>query len=238
MKIGLIGYGKMGKAIEHLAKERGHSIDLIIDLNNPGDLTLENLKKLDVVIEFTIPKAAIANIKLCMEAGVPVVSGTTGWLDELDAVLSYMKEQNGGLFYASNYSLGVNIFFELNKYLAKLMNKFSEYEVSLEEVHHIQKLDAPSGTALTIAQGLLDNIDRKEKWTLSEQKAPEHLVVNHIRRAQVPGTHTVRYESEIDELTITHEAKSRTGFAMGAVLAAEFMQNKTGFKGMSDLLNI
>jgi 4-hydroxy-tetrahydrodipicolinate reductase len=238
MKLGLIGYGKMGKAIEQIAIDRGHSVDLIIDINNPEDLNPENLKNIDVVIEFTVPSSAINNIYKCFEGNTPIVCGTTGWLDQLQEVKTKMESHNGGLFYASNFSLGVNLFFELNKKLAQLMNPFSEYESSVEETHHIQKLDAPSGTALTIAEDMLELLDGKKQWTLAEQKNADDLVVNPIRRGLVPGTHIVRYESIVDEISIKHEAKSRQGFALGAVLASEYMCGKSGVHGMKDLLNL
>ncbi|MDP4186053.1 MAG: 4-hydroxy-tetrahydrodipicolinate reductase [Bacteroidota bacterium] len=238
MKIALIGYGKMGHEIEKIAIERGHEISLIIDVSNQADLTVENLKGTDVAIEFTIPTSAIGNYFKCFEANVPIVSGTTGWLDKLDMVKEAMNSHNGTFFYASNYSLGVNLFFELNKRLAKLMNHFPDYEVSMEETHHIQKLDAPSGTAITLAEGILDNLDRKKEWTLSNQRTSDALVINPIRRGFVPGIHTIRYESSDDLITIEHEAKNRRGLALGAVIAAEFSFEKKGWLGMKDLLNI
>ncbi|TKG96345.1 4-hydroxy-tetrahydrodipicolinate reductase [Puteibacter caeruleilacunae] len=238
MKIALVGYGKMGKEIEQIALNRGHEIVLKIDVTNQDDLTIENLQKADVAIEFTIPNSAINNYKLCFEAGIPVVSGTTGWLEQMEEVETSMKENNGTFFYASNFSLGVNLFFELNKRLAELMNGFSDYEVSMEETHHIQKLDAPSGTAITLAEGILEELDRKDKWSLANQREANELVINPIRRGYVPGIHTIRYESAVDTISIKHDAKSRQGFAFGAVLAAEFSVGKKGFLGMKELLNI
>ncbi len=237
MKIALIGYGRMGKEIEAIARERGHDVVLKIDITNAGDFTIENLQKADVAIEFTVPGSAVSNYLKCFETGTPVVSGTTGWLDQLDAVKSAVKKHNGTLFYASNFSLGVNLFFELNRQLAALMNRFNDYEVSIEETHHTKKLDAPSGTAITLAEGLLENLDRKEKWTLHNQHNENELVINPIRRGFVPGKHTVTYESPVDTIEIIHNAKSRKGFALGTVLAAEFSIGKKGMLGMNDLMN-
>ncbi|MCL3779465.1 4-hydroxy-tetrahydrodipicolinate reductase [Prolixibacteraceae bacterium JC049] len=238
MKIALIGYGKMGKEIEAIALSRGHEVVLTIDVTNPEDSTIENLQKADVAIEFTRPESAKANYLKCFEAGVPVVSGTTGWLNDEAEVKTAMANNNGTFFYASNFSLGVNLFFELNKKLAKLMNGFNEYQVSMEETHHTQKLDAPSGTAITLAEDLIEELDQKTEWKLANQRNENELVINPIRRGFVPGIHTITYESLVDTITISHSAKSRQGFALGAVLAAEFAQNNKGWLGMKDLLNI
>lgn len=235
MKIALIGYGKMGKEIEQILIARGHTIPLIIDLNNTNDLDAAHLQKVDVAIEFTTPSTAYGNVVKCLEAGVPVVCGTTAWLDKLPEVKQLCKEKNGAFFYASNYSIGVNIFFEINRRLAQLMNRFGEYDVTIEETHHTQKKDAPSGTAVTLAEGVLENLDRKQKWVCGTTTVPEELEVVAIRRSVVPGTHTVTYESDVDALSITHMAKSRRGFALGAVLAAEFLHGKTGIFSMKDL---
>ena len=232
MKIALIGYGKMGKEIEQILIARGHTIPLIIDLNNTNDLDAAHLKEIDVAIEFTTPSTAYGNVVKCLEAGVPVVCGTTAWLDKLPQVEQLCKEKNGAFFYASNYSIGVNIFFEINRLLAQLMNRFGEYDVTIEETHHTQKKDAPSGTAVTLAEGILENLDRKQKWVCGTTTVPEELEVVAIRRSVVPGTHTVTYESDVDSLSITHMAKSRRGFALGAVLAAEFLYGKTGIFSM------
>jgi len=232
MKIALIGYGKMGKEIEQILIARGHTIPLIIDLNNTNDLDTAHLQKVDVAIEFTTPSTAYGNVVKCLEEGVPVVCGTTAWLDKLPEVEQLCKEKNGAFFYASNYSIGVNIFFEINRRLAQLMNRFGEYDVTIEETHHTQKKDAPSGTAVTLAEGVLENLDRKQKWVCGTTTVPEELEVVAIRRSVVPGTHTVTYESDVDALSITHMAKSRRGFALGAVLAAEFLHGKT----MKDLM--
>lgn len=236
MKIALIGYGKMGKEIEQILIARGHTIPLIIDLNNTNDLDAAHLQEVDVAIEFTTPSTAYGNVVKCLEAGVPVVCGTTAWLDKLPEVEQLCKEKNGAFFYASNYSIGVNIFFEINRRLAQLMNRFGEYDVTIEETHHTQKKDAPSGTAVTLAEGVLENLDRKQKWVCGTTTVPEELEVVAIRRSVVPGTHTVTYESDVDALSITHIAKSRRGFALGAVLAAEFLHGKTGIFSMKDLM--
>lgn len=236
MKIALIGYGKMGKEIEQILIARGHTIPLIIDLNNTNDLDAAHLKEIDVAIEFTTPSTAYGNVVKCLEAGVPVVCGTTAWLDKLPQVEQLCKEKTGAFFYASNYSIGVNIFFEINRRLAQLMNRFGEYDVTIEETHHTQKKDAPSGTAVTLAEGILENLDRKQKWVCGTTTVPEELEVVAIRRSVVPGTHTVTYESDVDSLSITHMAKSRRGFALGAVLAAEFLRGKTGIFSMKDLM--
>lgn len=236
MKIALIGYGKMGKEIEQILIARGHTIPLIIDLNNTNDLDAAHLQEVDVAIEFTTPSTAYGNVVKCLEAGVPVVCGTTAWLDKLPEVEQLCKEKNGAFFYASNYSIGVNIFFEINRRLAQLMNRFGEYDVTIEETHHTQKKDAPSGTAVTLAEGVLENLDRKQKWVCGTTTVPEELEVVAIRRSVVPGTHTVTYESDVDALSITHMAKSRRGFALGVVLAAEFLHGKTGIFSMKDLM--
>lgn len=238
MKIALVGYGKMGKEIEKIAIERGHSIVLTIDINNQQDFTIENLQKADVVIEFTTPATAYNNYLQCFKAGVPVVSGSTGWTDKYDEIASLCKQTGNAFFYSSNYSLGVNIFFELNRKLATIMNKFPQYDLCVEEVHHNQKLDAPSGTAITIANDILANVERKKTWRLNEFKSTNELQVVSKRLGTVPGTHIVEYDSADDTLEIKHSAKSRRGLAFGAVLAAEFIQGKEGVFGMKDLLDI
>jgi dihydrodipicolinate reductase len=238
VKIALIGYGKMGKEIEKIALDRGHEIVLIIDINNPGDLTSENLKKADVVIEFTVPASALNNYKLCFDAGVPVVSGTTGWLDKRDEVHQLCKAANATFFHTTNFSLGVNIFFAVNKRLAQLMANRGEYKVGMTEIHHTQKLDAPSGTAITLAEGILENIPTKTSWVNQPTEKVDELGIISEREGQVPGTHIVKYDSEVDYIEITHCAKSRKGFAFGAVLAAEYSVGKKGILTMNDLLNI
>lgn len=238
MKIALIGYGKMGKEIEKIALDRGHEIVLKIDITNPGELTIANLQKADVAIEFTIPSSAQSNYQLCFEAGIPVVSGTTGWLAQMAEVHGQCKKLDGTFFYASNFSLGVNIFFALNKKLAELMANRGEYKVEMKEIHHTQKLDAPSGTAITLAEGILENIPDKKTWVNHSTDQVQELGIVSEREGEVPGTHIINYDSEVDYIEITHCAKSRKGFAFGAVLAAEFSFGKKGILSMNDLLNI
>ncbi|MBO5828990.1 MAG: 4-hydroxy-tetrahydrodipicolinate reductase [Paludibacteraceae bacterium] len=235
MKIALIGYGKMGKTIEKIAKNRGHEIVSIIDIDNLDDFESDAFKSADVAIEFTRPDVAISNVRQCFKANVPVVCGTTGW--NLQEVKAELEESDGVLFWSSNFSLGVNIFFAVNKYLAKLMNKFDNYNVEMTEVHHIHKLDAPSGTAITLAEGILENLERKEDWVKEEEKKKTDLAIKSIREGEVPGIHTIVYDSDVDSITITHDAKSREGFALGAVVAAEFTVGKRGLLGMHDLFD-
>lgn len=235
MKIALIGYGKMGKTIEKIAKNRGHEIVSIIDIDNLEDFESDAFKSADVAIEFTRPDVAISNVRQCFKANVPVVCGTTGW--DLQSVKAELEEKEQTLFWSSNYSLGVSIFFALNKYLAKLMNKFDNYNVEMTEVHHIHKLDAPSGTAITLAEGVLENLDRKEVWVKEQETKKSDLAIKSIREGEVPGIHTICYESEVDSIKITHDAKSREGFALGAVVAAEFTAGKKGLLGMHDLFD-
>lgn len=237
MKIALIGYGKMGKEIERIALERGHEITLKIDITNQAELTVENLKKADVAIEFTVPASAIGNYKLCFEAGIPVVSGTTGWLDRKDEVYAACAAHDGTFFYASNFSVGVNIFFAVNKHLARLMGTRSEYAVEMKEIHHTQKLDAPSGTAITLAEGIIENLPEKKCWVNQATGNLDELAIISEREGQVPGYHAIRYESEADTIEIIHNAKSRAGFVLGAVLAAEFSLGKKGVLDMTDMLN-
>ena len=236
MKIALIGYGKMGKEIEQIALQRGHNIPLKIDIDNQHEFVSENLKKVDVAIEFSKPETAVENYRKCFAAGTPVVSGTTGWLADYDAIKAEVMKSGNTFFYASNFSLGVNIFFALNQYLAKIMNHFPAYEVTVEETHHTQKLDAPSGTALSLAKDILKEIERKNQWQLDKQDTADTLKITAIRRDTVPGIHTINYDSEVDFIEITHSAKSRKGFALGAVLAAEFVQGKKGVLSMNDML--
>lgn len=236
MNIALIGYGKMGHEIEKIALQRGHNIVSIIDMNNLEEFNSPAFKSADVAIEFSTPDSAIQNYRKCFEVGVAVVAGTTGWLEHLDEVKRACAEQGKTFFYASNYSLGVNIFFALNKYLAKIMNNYPSYEVKMEEVHHIHKLDAPSGTAITLAEDLIKEVDRKERWSLEVEEKQTDLSIHCIREGEVPGIHEIIYESEADIISIKHDAKSRVGFALGAVLAAEFTNGKKGFLGMGDML--
>jgi len=238
MKVALIGYGKMGKEIESILIDRGHTVSLIIDIDNASDLDAAHLAGVDVAIEFTTPQTAFGNIMTCLEAGVPVVCGTTGWLDRLEEVKETCRSRNGAFFYASNYSVGVNVFFEVNRRLAELMERFPEYDVTVEETHHTQKKDAPSGTAITIAEGILENLSRKQKWVCGVTTVPGELEITAVRRSIVPGTHTVTYESAADQITLTHRANGRRGFAMGAVLAAEFLCGKQGIYTMKDLLGL
>lgn len=237
MKIALIGYGRMGQEIERIAIDRGHEIVLKIDINNAAELTIENIKKADVVIEFTIPVSAIENYKICFDAGVPVVSGTTGWLDKWDEVTSYCLQKNSAFFYASNFSLGVNLFFELNKYLARMMNRFNEYLPEMTEVHHTKKLDAPSGTAITLAEDLIAESTKLSGWVNNTSDQDSVLGIVSLREGDVPGIHTIKYQSDVDYIEITHSANSRKGFALGAVVAAEFSAGKKGILSMKDLLN-
>lgn len=236
MNIALIGYGKMGKAIEEIACQHGHNIILKINSSNQEELTVENLQKAAIAIEFSNPHSAPANLKKCFDAGVPVVCGSTGWLDQWNEITRYREEKNGGMLYASNFSIGVNIFFEINKQLAKLMNHHSTYDVSIEEIHHTQKKDAPSGTAISIANDILSVLNRKEKWTLGATSNPAELSISSKRIDPAPGTHTVLYDSHIDSIQITHTAHNRLGFASGAVMAAEFMLEKHGIFTMKDVL--
>ena len=238
MKIALIGYGKMGKEIEKIALDRGHEIVLKIDITNPEDLNIENLKKADVAIEFTIPDSAVANYKLCFEAGIPVISGTTGWLEKITEVHQLCSVLNGTFFHTTNFSLGVNIFFALNKRLAELMADHSEYTVEMKEIHHTQKLDAPSGTAITLAEGIIENNPAKNSWVNHSTGAANEIGIVSEREGQVPGTHIIKYDSEVDYIEITHCAKSRKGLAFGAVLAAEYSFGKKGILTMNDLLNL
>lgn len=235
MKIALIGYGKMGKTIEQIALDRGHQIVSIVDVNNPEEIHSDAFKSADVAIEFTTPATAFDNYMKCFAANVPVVSGTTGWLDHIDEIKKICATEGKTFFYASNFSIGVNIFFALNKYLAKIMNNFPSYDVSMTETHHIHKLDAPSGTAITLAEGIIENMDRKERWTLETAERPSDLPIHAIREGEVPGIHEIVYDSEVDYISIKHDAKSRAGFALGAVIAAEFTAGKQGFLGMDDL---
>jgi 4-hydroxy-tetrahydrodipicolinate reductase len=236
MKIALIGYGKMGKEIEKIALSRGHAITLKVDADNASTYTIEELKTADVAIEFSTPEAAITNIYKCFEANIPVVVGTTGWLDHLPEVKLKCEEKNQTLFYASNYSIGVNLFFKLNEYLAKLMNDYPEYNVSMEEIHHVHKLDSPSGTAISLANQIITNNNIKQKWVNDNTDQKNEVGIISKRIDEVPGTHTITYGSEVDEISITHVAHSRKGFALGAVIAAEWVKNKEGIFGMNDLL--
>ena len=226
----------MGKIIERIALERGHEIVSVIDIDNREDFQSEAFRSADVAIEFTTPHIALQNYDEAFRAGVAVVSGTTGWTEHLEEVKANVEKNNHTLFWSSNFSLGVNIFMTLNSYLAKMMNQFPDYNVEMTEIHHTQKLDAPSGTAITLAEGILGNLDRKTVWVKDTENKSDELAIKSIREGQVPGIHTIRYESSVDSIEITHDAKSREGFALGAVVAAEFTAGKKGFLGMGDLL--
>ncbi|MFN4234336.1 MAG: 4-hydroxy-tetrahydrodipicolinate reductase [Bacteroidia bacterium] len=237
MKIALIGYGKMGKEIEQIALSRGHEVVLKISLDNIEDCNSENLKKADVAIEFTAPHAALQNMYRCFEAAVPVVVGTTGWYKHLEEVKKECKKYNATLLYASNFSIGVNLFFALNKKLAQLMAPYRQYDVTIEEIHHTQKLDAPSGTAITLANDIIAFHPTKKQWSL-EKNDKENLYIKAKRIDPCPGTHSIKYSSDIDDIEIIHTAHNRKGFATGAVLAAEWLVGKNGIFTMNDVLNI
>lgn len=232
MKIALLGYGKMGKVIEKIALERGHEIVL----RKSGKDGFEGLELADVAIDFSIPDAAVGNITTCLNNNIPVISGTTGWLENYDKMVSLCQEKNGAFIYGSNFSLGVNIFFQLNDYLAKIMAKTGQYKVAMEEIHHTQKLDAPSGTAITLAKGIIDNSDYSS-WALENAKDDE-ILIDAKRIENVPGTHSVFYNSEVDTIEIKHIAHNREGFALGAVVAAEWIQGKKGVFTMKDVLDL
>lgn len=236
MKIALIGYGKMGKAIEQVAVSRGHAIVLAVSIDNLEDNTIEKIRQADVAIEFTGPESAFENIMRCLDAGIPVVSGSTGWLARMEEARSYCRQAGGAMLYASNFSVGVNIFFEVNKRLAALMAPHPEYEVKVSEIHHTEKKDSPSGTAITLAEQILEKIKRKKEWVNHNSDNLEELAILSERIDPAPGTHIIDYYSEIDTLTITHTAHNRRGFATGAVLAAEFIAGKKGIFHMSDVL--
>ena len=238
MKIALIGYGKMGKAIEEIAVGKGHEIVLKLDISNPEDFTTDNLAKCDVAIEFTSPHSAVENLKKCFAAGLPVVCGSTGWLAKWDEIANDCNQNNGSLVYASNYSIGVNLFFELNTYLAELMNKYSDYEVSLDEIHHTQKKDSPSGTAITLAEQVLAGIPRKKQWVNHLSDNEDDLEIISERIDPAPGTHKIKYHSAIDDIEIIHTAHNRKGFAGGAVLAAVFIVGKKGIYDMKQVLGL
>lgn len=235
MKIALIGYGKMGKMIEEIARSRGHEIVSIIDIDNQEEFESEAFASADVAIEFTNPTVAYGNYQKAWAKGVKVVSGSTGWMNEHgDDVRKACQQDGKTLFWASNFSIGVAIFSAVNRYLAKIMNQFPQYDVEMEETHHVHKLDHPSGTAITLADEIVEAIDRKEAWA-EDTTDPKLLRVDHIRRGEVPGIHTIRYDSDADIITITHDAHSRRGFALGAVLAAEYTHQHSGLLTISDM---
>ena len=237
MKIALIGYGKMGKEIEQMAISRNHTIVMKVDADNASAFSLDYLKQVDVAIEFSTPGSAVNNIYKCFDAGIPVVSGTTGWLDKFEEVKHNCIANKQTLFYASNYSIGVNLFFKLNKYLAKMMNNYPQYSVSMKEIHHVHKLDAPSGTAITLANQIISEQKKLEKWVNSESEKKNELSIISERTDEVPGTHIVNYNSLEDEISIIHKANNRKGFALGAILAAEWVIGRKGVFSMDDLLD-
>jgi len=233
MKIALLGYGRMGKTIEKIALKRGHEIVLKIDKE-----TIDyNLSNTDIAIDFSIPTAAFSNIQNCIKNNIPVISGTTGWLKKYDDIVNFCNQKNGAFIYASNFSLGVNIFFELNKNLAKMMRNLNQYTISLEEIHHTQKLDAPSGTAISLAEGIIKNTAKKS-WTLGDTTNKNEISIIAKRIPDVPGTHIVSYQSDVDSIEIKHTAHSRDGFALGAIIAAEWLVNKKGVYTMKDVLGL
>jgi 4-hydroxy-tetrahydrodipicolinate reductase len=238
MKIALIGYGKMGKEIGKIARSRGHEIELIIDIDNQNDLTVENLRKCDAAIEFTIPDSAVDNYFKCFEAGIPEVSGTTGWHDRKNEVHGKCRETDGTFFYGSNFSVGVNLFFELNRQLARLMAPRQEYKPEMTEVHHTQKLDAPSGTAISLAEDMIEILPEIKQWSKEKAGSENELPIKSERVGEVPGIHTIKYDSDVDYIEITHSAKSRKGFALGAVLAAEYSNENKGILSMKDMLKL
>jgi len=247
MNIALLGYGKMGRIIEKIATDRKHEIVLKIDFYNQQDVTTENLRKADAVIEFSTPGSVLGNIRQCFEAGVPIVVGTTGWYEDLAQIKKECEEGGHTMLYASNFSVGVNIFFHVNKILAKLMNNYPYYDVQVEEIHHTQKLDSPSGTAITIAEGIIGNMDDKKEWVnilssegddlSGDSVKNDQLLIESFRIENVPGTHTVIYDSEVDMIEFKHTAHNRNGFALGAVLAAEWIQGRKGFFSAGEMFN-
>ncbi len=226
----------MGKALEKVAIERGHEVILKITSKNTHEFNFDNLKRVDVAIEFTNPKLAVNNINVCLASNTPVVVGTTGWYDDFEEVSKNVTQSDGTLLYATNFSIGVNIFFNLNKYLAKMMNNYKDYNVQVEETHHTQKLDAPSGTAITLAEGILENLQNKDVWVKGESNHKNQLEVISHRVENVPGTHQIKYSSSIDEIEIKHTAHNRMGFALGAIIAAEYIKDKKGVFTMEDVL--
>lgn len=245
MKIALLGYGKMGKAIEVVAKDRGHEIGVTIDDEDDWMQKLDDLRDCDLAIDFSLPSTVVSNIMRCFDLNIPIVVGTTGWYDQLEGVVHDCQQRGQALFVASNFSIGMNIMFDLNRRLAKLMNGYVDYEVSIEETHHIHKLDAPSGTAITLANDIIEELDRKDDWQLKDEKSQgwfhrikkDSVPITSIREGEVPGIHEVVYDSDIDTITLRHSAKSRKGLALGAVLAAEYLQDKKGYHTMRDLLS-
>lgn len=246
MKIVLLGFGKMGQLIEKFSLKRGHEVVLVVDAHNRDSITAADLQGADVAIDFSTPDAALGNISLCFEANLPIVVGTTGWYEHLDEVKALCLEANQSLLYGSNFSIGVNIFFHVNRLLAKAINPYQQYDVQVEEIHHIHKLDAPSGTAITIAEGIIENMDAKKSWVNEVVDAnnnsslvskPEELLIESLRIEEVPGTHTVLYSSEVDQIEFKHTAHNREGFALGAVVAAEWLKGKKGFYQVTEMFD-
>ena len=237
MRVAIIGYGKMGHEIEQVLLERGHSVALIIDQDNAHDLRAEKLAEVDVAIEFTTPTTAYTNVRTCIECGTPVVSGTTGWNDRLAELQALCRERGSSMIWSSNYSLGVNITFRLNRYLAELMNRFEGYNVAIEEIHHTQKKDAPSGTAISLANDILERVERKQRWLNEPTEEADAIEITSLREGMVPGTHTVTYTSPDDEIVIKHTLFSRRALALGAVVAAEFVAPRKGVFTIDDLFN-
>ena len=236
MKIALLGYGKMGKVIEEIAIKRNHKIVLKINSQNQDQLNIENLKQVDIVIDFSSPYSAKSNILIAINSNTPVISGTTGWLESYDEVTSICINKNSAFLYASNFSLGVNLFFELNKTLAGLMKDYNQYNVNMTEIHHTQKLDTPSGTAISLAEQIISENNNHNNWTLDKTNSNQSIFIDAQRINMIPGTHIVNYKSDVDSISIKHEAYSRKGFALGAVIAAEWIQNKKGVFSMRDVL--
>lgn len=244
MNIVLLGYGKMGQLIEKFALKRGHEVTLIVDENNRENIRAEDLRDADVAIDFSTPHAALSNIALCFEADLPIVVGTTGWYEHLEEVEETCLDNNQSLLYGSNFSIGVNLFFHVNRLLAKAIAPYKQYDVQVEEIHHIHKLDAPSGTAITIAEGIIDNNESKARWVNelvgnTEETIPkkDELLIESLRIEEVPGTHTVLYSSEVDQIEFKHTAHNREGFALGAVVAAEWLNGKKGFYQVTDIFD-
>jgi 4-hydroxy-tetrahydrodipicolinate reductase len=238
MKIAIIGYGKMGKEIKKVAEERKHEIVAVIDKDNQADMEFQPFRSAQMAIEFSSPETAFDNVVNCLSLGIPVVCGTTGWLSEMDRVKQLCLTNNGAFFYASNYSLGVNIFFMLNRELARIMEHFDLYNVNIEEIHHTQKKDAPSGTAITLADDIISNITRKTKWLNQTTVNDDEIAIKSVREGSVTGIHTINYESDFDTISIRHEAKNRKAFAFGAIIAAEFLLGKKGIYTMNDILRL
>ena len=238
MEIAIIGYGKMGKEIAEIAEERGHEVSVIIDSSDDWMENIDELRNCDIAIDFSTPDAVVDNIFKCFNINIPIVVGTTGWHDQLENVVHDCLQREQSLFVASNFSIGVNILFSINKQLAKIMNLHPEYDVSIDETHHVHKLDAPSGTAITLANDIIEHIDCKDEWSLNEVENATELPIYAHRKGEVAGIHEVKYESKLDSISIKHNAKSRKGFALGAVIAAEYLVNKKGYYTMDDLLNL